>query len=80
MIIKTKFLSVVSLLLASAFDGTARAEAIKVPFSSISWFQAPFVLSRDSGVLEKNNLGVEFIFIPVGSLLVQVLLSGNASE
>jgi len=44
------------------FNRNGGAEAIKLPYSSISMLAAPS--NSKAGILKKNNLKVKFIFIP----------------
>jgi NitT/TauT family transport system substrate-binding protein len=67
-------------LVATAFFFNAKiswAETIKVPYVSISGFQAPLWLGEKVGVFRKNQLDVQLIYMPGGSLIVQTLLSGD---
>ena len=54
------------------------AERIRVLDSSGSALQAPFMIAREAKLLEKNNLDVEFVLVAGGSIIVPVLLSGDA--
>ena len=53
------------------------AESLKVPYVSISGFQAPLWLGEKAGAFRKNQLEVQLIYMPGGSLIVQTLLSGE---
>src|ERR1044072_4396600 len=53
------------------------AESIKVPYVSISVFQAPLWLGEKAGGFRRNQLEVQLIYMPGGSLIVQTLLSGE---
>ncbi|HXL27488.1 MAG TPA: ABC transporter substrate-binding protein, partial [Chthoniobacterales bacterium] len=53
------------------------AETIKVPYVSISGFQAPLWLGEKAGAFRRNQLEVQLIYMPGGSLIVQTLLSGD---
>ena len=53
------------------------AESIKVPYVSISGFQAPLWLGEKAGAFRRNQLEVQLIYMPGGSLIVQTLLSGE---
>ena len=69
------------LLLATVFallfaDSTL-AQTIKVPYVSISGFQAPLYLGERAGLFKKNQLDGQLIYMPGGSLIVQTLLSGE---
>jgi NitT/TauT family transport system substrate-binding protein len=54
------------------------AEKIRVLDSSGSVLQAPFMIAREARLLEKNDLDVEFVLVAGGSIMVPVLLSGDA--
>jgi NitT/TauT family transport system substrate-binding protein len=53
------------------------AQTIKVPYVSISGFQAPLYLGEGAGLFKKNQLDAQLIYMPGGSLIVQTLLSGD---
>src|SRR6267142_379575 len=53
------------------------AESLKVPYVSISGFQAPLWLGEKAGAFRKNQLEVQLVYMPGGSLIVQTLLSGE---
>lgn len=53
------------------------AQTIKVPYVSISGFQAPLYLGERAGLFKKNQLDAQLIYMPGGSLIVQTLLSGD---
>jgi NitT/TauT family transport system substrate-binding protein len=55
----------------------APAEPLRVPYVSISGFQAPLWLGEKAGAFKKNQLEVQLIYMPGGSLIVQTLLSGD---
>ncbi|MBI3064207.1 MAG: ABC transporter substrate-binding protein, partial [Deltaproteobacteria bacterium] len=52
-------------------------QTIKVPYVSISGFQAPLYLGERAGLFKKNQLDAQLIYMPGGSLIVQTLLSGD---
>ncbi len=56
---------------------SATAQTIKVPYVSISGFQAPLYLGERAGLFKKNQLEAQLIYMPGGSLIVQTLLSGD---
>ena len=58
-------------------NGPIRAQTIKVPYVSISGFQAPLYLGERAGLFKKNQLDAQLIYMPGGSLIVQTLLSGD---
>jgi NitT/TauT family transport system substrate-binding protein len=55
----------------------AVGQTIKVPYVSISGFQAPLYLGERAGLFKKNQLDAQLIYMPGGSLIVQALLSGD---
>ena len=57
--------------------GSASAQTLKVPYVSISGFQAPLYLGERAGLFKKNQLDAQLIYMPGGSLIVQTLLSGD---
>jgi NitT/TauT family transport system substrate-binding protein len=63
------------ILLCAPLPGAA--QTIKVPYVSISGFQAPLYLGERAGLFKKNQLDAELIYMPGGSLIVQTLLSGE---
>ena len=66
-----------SLIAALLCAGSALAQTIKVPYVSISGFQAPLYLGERAGLFKKNQLDAQLIYMPGGSLIVQTLLSGD---
>jgi len=66
-----------SLIAALLYAGFAPAQTIKVPYVSISGFQAPLYLGERAGLFKKNQLDAQLIYMPGGSLIVQTLLSGD---
>ena len=59
------------------FAEPALAQTIKVPYVSISGFQAPLYLGERAGLFKKYQLDAQLIYMPGGSLIVQTLLSGD---
>jgi NitT/TauT family transport system substrate-binding protein len=59
------------------FAEPALAQTIKVPYVSISGFQAPLYLGERAGLFKKYQLDAQLIYMPGGSLIVQTLLSGE---
>ena len=53
------------------------AEPLRVPYVSISGFQAPLWLGERTGAFKRNQLDVQLIYMPGGSLIIQTLLSGE---
>jgi len=63
------------ILLGAPLPGAA--QMVKVPYVSISGFQAPLYLGERAGLFKKNQLDAQLIYMPGGSLIVQTLLSGE---
>jgi len=53
------------------------AQTLKVPYVSISGFQAPLYLGKRAGLFKKNQLDAQLIYMPGGSLIVQTLLANE---
>ena len=69
---------VLSLLsLALFLPETLLAQTLRIPYVSISGFQAPLYLGERAGLFKKNQLEAQLIYMPGGSLIVQTLLSGD---
>ena len=73
---KAPFL-ILSFLLALFSNDFASAQTLKIPYVSISGFQAPLYLGERAGLFKKNQLEAQLIYMPGGSLIVQTLLSGD---
>ena len=59
------------------FSQQSSAETLRIPYVSISGFQAPLYLGERAGLFKKNQLEAQLIYMPGGSLIVQTLLSGE---
>jgi NitT/TauT family transport system substrate-binding protein len=53
------------------------AQTLKIPYVSISGFQAPLYIGERAGLFKKNQLEAQLIYMPGGSLIVQTLLSNE---
>jgi len=53
------------------------AQTLRIPYVSISGFQAPLYLGERASLFKKNQLEAQLIYMPGGSLIVQTLLSGE---
>ena len=58
-------------------NSLAAAQTLKIPYVSISGFQAPLYLGERAGLFKKNQLEAQLIYMPGGSLIVQTLLSNE---
>jgi NitT/TauT family transport system substrate-binding protein len=65
------------IFLTFVITGIAAAQTLKVPYVSISGFQAPLYLGERAGLFKKNQLEAQLIYMPGGSLIVQTLLSNE---
>src|SRR5258705_2772773 len=68
---------ILSFFLSSFSNDFAWAQTLKIPYVSISGFQAPLYLGERAGLFKKNQLEAQLIYMPGGSLIVQTLLSGD---
>src|ERR1051325_10935640 len=66
-------------LFVVAPSAVASAEPLRVPYVSISGFQAPLWLGERTGAFKRNQLDVQLIYMPGGSLIIQTLLSGEVA-
>jgi len=64
-------------LLMFFLNDVAAAQTLKIPYVSISGFQAPLYLGERAGLFKKNQLEAQLIYMPGGSLIVQTLLSNE---
>jgi NitT/TauT family transport system substrate-binding protein len=55
----------------------SHAESLKVAYVSQSGDQAPLWIAAAAGLFKKQNLDVQMIYIPGGSVLTQAMLSGD---
>ena len=56
---------------------TAQAQPLKVPYVSLSPTAGPLWIAYDAGLFKKNNLTVELLYIPGGSVIIQSIMSGD---
>jgi len=66
-----------SVLTALLAHSIVAAQTLKIPYVSISGFQAPLYLGERAGLFKKNQLEAQLIYMPGGSLIVQTLLSNE---
>lgn len=67
----------VTLLAAVLVSPPVFGQTLKVPFVSISPNPAPLWIAKEAGLFKKNNLDVELIYIPGGTVIIQAMLSGE---
>jgi NitT/TauT family transport system substrate-binding protein len=53
------------------------AQSLKVPYVSLSPTAGPLWIAYEAGVFKKNNVAVELIYIPGGSVIIQSIMSGD---
>jgi NitT/TauT family transport system substrate-binding protein len=58
---------------------TAQAQPLKVPYVSLSPTAGPLWIAYDAGLFKKNNLTVELLYIPGGSVIIQSIMSGDVT-
>lgn len=57
--------------------GSARAERVRVAYSSISGAMGPLWTANDLGLFNRNGLEVQLLYIGGGSVVTQALLGGD---
>lgn len=55
----------------------AHSQSLKVPYVSISPNPAPMWVAQEAGLFKKNQLEVEQVYIPGGTVIIQSMLSGE---
>jgi NitT/TauT family transport system substrate-binding protein len=55
----------------------AQSQSLKVPYVSVSPNPAPIWIAQEAGLFKKNNLDVELVYIPGGTVIIQTMLSGE---
>ena len=53
------------------------AQSLKVPYVSLSPTAGPLWIAHEAGFFKRNNLGVELLYIPGGSVIIQSIMSGD---
>jgi ABC-type nitrate/sulfonate/bicarbonate transport system substrate-binding protein len=72
-----KLLWVTFLALALVRGQFADAQTLKVPYVSLSPTAGPLWIAHDAGFFKKYNVGVELLYIPGGSVIIQSIMSGD---
>src|SRR5262245_56531489 len=65
------------LLLCLFLSGISYAEALKVAYVARTGDHLPLWIAVEAGLFKKENLDVQLIYVPGGSVLVQAMLSGD---
>ncbi len=55
----------------------AQSQPLKIPYVSVSPNPAPLWIAHEAGLFKKNNLEVELVYIPGGTVIIQTMLSGE---
>src|SRR5918992_6316415 len=66
-------------VLASQFwaSGMIEAQTLKVPYVSLSPTAGPLWIAYEAGYFRKNSVSTELLYIPVGSTIIQAIISGD---
>jgi NitT/TauT family transport system substrate-binding protein len=57
--------------------GALDAQTLKVPYVSLSPTAGPLWIAHEAGFFKRNNLAVELLYIPGGSVIIQSIMSGD---
>ena len=55
----------------------AIGQSLKVPYVSLSPTAGPLWIAQEAGLFKKHNVGVELLYIPGGSVIIQSIMSGD---
>src|SRR6201988_248038 len=59
-------------------DGSSlHAQTLKIPYVSLSPTAGPLWIAHEAGFFKRNNLAVELLYIPGGSVIIQSIMSGD---
>src|SRR5215467_15811920 len=53
------------------------AQSLKVPYVSLSPTAGPLWIAYEAGYFKKNNIALELLYIPGGSVIIQSIMSGD---
>jgi len=73
------FLILISAAVHSGVSSAASAplEKLTIGWSAIAGSQAPFWITKEAGLFEKNGLDVTMIYVDGGSKATQAMISGD---
>ena len=57
--------------------GVLEAQTLEVPYVSLSPTAGPLWIAHEAGFFRRNNLAVELLYIPGGSVIIQSIMSGD---
>jgi len=66
----------IALLFAAGLPA-AHGQSLKVPYVSLSPTAGPLWIAHEAGLFKKHNVGVELLYIPGGSVIIQSIMSGD---
>ena len=72
-----KLLWATSLALLLTQADFAKGQTLKVPYVSLSPTAGPLWIAHEAGLFKKNNVGVELLYIPGGSVIIQSIMCGD---
>ncbi len=64
-------------LLSGAGVPAVHGQSLKVPYVSLSPTAGPLWIAHEAGLFKKYNVGVELLYIPGGSVIIQSIMSGD---
>jgi ABC-type nitrate/sulfonate/bicarbonate transport system substrate-binding protein len=73
----TRLYLIIGLLLPTVGVRAAVLEKLTIGWSAIAGSQAPFWITKEAGLFEKNGLDVTMIYVDGGSKATQALMSGD---
>jgi NitT/TauT family transport system substrate-binding protein len=73
----TSLYLIIVLLIPTVGVRAAALERLTIGWSAIAGSQAPFWITKEAGLFEKNGLDVTMIYVDGGSKATQALMSGD---
>jgi NitT/TauT family transport system substrate-binding protein len=73
----TFFITQISIAAPSLLAATVPLEKLTIGWSAIAGSQAPFWITKEAGLFEKNGLDVTMIYVDGGSRATQAMMSGD---
>jgi NitT/TauT family transport system substrate-binding protein len=56
---------------------SSAAETLRIPYVSLSPTAGPLWIAYEAGLIKKNNVSAELLYIPGGSTIIQAIISGD---
>lgn len=66
-----------AVLVQIALAQNSYAQALRIPYVSLSPTAGPLWIAYEAGLFKKNNLSAELLYIPGGSTIIQAIISGD---